>query len=52
MPGPCTYEPKDLSPKSKIDGIVNVAPRKTIFDEMEHQTKKKNIPAAGTYDKV
>ena len=26
--------------------------RKTIFDELEHQTKKKNIPAAGKYDKI
>ena len=51
-PGPCSYEPKDLSPKSKQQILSSVPDRKTIFDEMEHENKKKNIPAAGKYDKV
>jgi hypothetical protein len=52
LPGPCSYEVKDNLGKSKIDGIVHVADRKTIFDEMQHETKKKNYPAAGLYDRV
>jgi hypothetical protein len=47
MPGP-----KELSPKSKAEGIVNVTHRKTIWDDIQHESKKKNIPAAGSYDKV
>ena len=52
LPGPCSYEPKEISPKSKHDGIAAVTKRKTIFDDLEHESKKKNHPAAGAYDRV
>lgn len=52
MPGPCTYEPKELLSKSKTESLANPSRRKTIFDEMEQQVKKANYPAAGLYDKV
>lgn len=52
LPGPCSYEPKELISKSKTDTLVSPTRRKTIFDEMEHQLKKANYPAAGNYDKI
>jgi hypothetical protein len=52
LPGPCSYDPKELVPKSKTEAITPPAPRQTIFDEIEHNTKRANFPGAGAYGKV
>ena len=52
LPGPCSYDPKELVAKSKTESIAPPAKRLTIFDELEHASKKLNFPGAGTYGKV
>ena len=52
LPGPCNYNPHQVEGKSKTEGLSSPSDRKTIFDELAEQTKKRNYPAAGLYDKV
>ena len=53
FPGPCNYHPQSLEGKSKTEGLPPPpSQRKTIFDELAEQTKKRNYPGAGLYDKV
>jgi hypothetical protein len=52
LPGPTTYEPRELIHKSKTSELVSKTNRKTIFDELEQMQKKFNYPPAGKYDKI
>lgn len=52
LPGPTAYDPKDFQSKSKTESLIKPGNRKTIFDEIEHITKKANYPEPTKYQKI